>query len=976
MLFRHATTTLEPTFTKSDMGKKKGKQSDIASGRATLAMANAREELRSSYKSREKPPGTDDLSEIYYQNKLKLALIGQSLFGQEVYSQLRKDGHKIVGVFTVPDKDGKADPLATAAEKDGTPVFKFPRWRVKGKPIPEVVDAYKSVGAELNVLPFCSQFIPMNVIDNPKHGSIIYHPSLLPRHRGASAINWTLIHGDKRAGFSIFWADDGLDTGPLLLQKECSVEPSDTVDTLYNRFLFPEGIKGMVEAVQLIADGKAPRVPQPQEGATYEGIQKKSNAKAVTLYGSSLFDAPVPSGQPLEIEGAPRPGLITNNGLVLFGSDGNALVVRNLQFDDGKMIPAAKYFSTGETNTLTLTEEEMKTAEQIKVIWKGILSNVPKIEDSTDFFKSGAASMDVVRLVEEIKEKCNGLQLQNEDVYMATTYEEFIQMVVRKLRGEDKEEEIIIDHVTKNVNNLTVKMPYQCFINGRFVDSENGKKYDTVNPTDGSVICKVSYASVADVDKAVAAAKDAFETGPWGSMNARDRGRLLYKLADLMEEHQEELATIESIDSGAVYTLALKTHVGMSVQTFRYFAGWCDKIQGTTIPINQARPNHNLTFTKKEPLGVCAIVIPWNYPLMMLAWKSAACLAAGNTLVLKPAQVTPLTALKFAELSIRAGIPKGVINIVPGSGGLVGQRMSEHPDIRKLGFTGSTPIGKQIMKSCAVSNLKKVSLELGGKSPLIIFNDCDLDKAVRMGMGAVYFNKGENCIAAGRLFVEESVHDEFVRRVVEEIKKMRIGDPLERSTDHGPQNHKAHLEKLLEYCEIGKKEGATLVYGGRQVPRPGFFMEPTVFTDVEDHMYIAKEESFGPVMVISKFKDGDVEGVLQRANDTEFGLASGVFTRDIGKAMFVSERLEAGTVFINTYNKTDVAAPFGGFKQSGFGKDLGCSCLLKKNNSSPSIDTQGTQHFVTSSHSENVLFTTTLCFLYLRQFCANPQTAS
>ncbi|XP_028673468.1 mitochondrial 10-formyltetrahydrofolate dehydrogenase [Erpetoichthys calabaricus] len=896
-------------------------------------------------------------SSIYYQNKLKLALIGQSLFGQEVYSQLRKDGHKIVGVFTVPDKDGKADPLATAAEKDGTPVFKFPRWRVKGKPIPEVVDAYKSVGAELNVLPFCSQFIPMNVIDNPKHGSIIYHPSLLPRHRGASAINWTLIHGDKSAGFSIFWADDGLDTGPLLLQKECPAEPNDTVDTLYNRFLFPEGIKGMVEAVQLIADGKAPRVPQPKEGATYEGIQKKSNAKiswdmsasaihnwirghdkvpgawtvingqAVTLYGSSLLDAPVPSGQPLEIEGAPQPGLITNNGLVLFGCDGKPLVVRNLQFDDGKMIPAAKYFSTGETTTLTLTEEEMKTAEQIKVIWKGILTNVPKIEDSTDFFKSGAASMDVVRLVEEIKEKCNGLQLQNEDVYMATTYEEFIQMVVRKLRGEDKEEEIIIDHVTKNVNNLTVKMPYQCFINGRFVDSENGKTYDTVNPTDGSVICKVSYASVADVDKAVAAAKDAFETGPWGSMNARDRGRLLYKLADLMEEHQEELATIESIDSGAVYTLALKTHVGMSVQTFRYFAGWCDKIQGTTIPINQARPNHNLTFTKKEPLGVCAIVIPWNYPLMMLAWKSAACLAAGNTLVLKPAQVTPLTALKFAELSVRAGIPKGVINIVPGSGGLVGQRMSEHPDIRKLGFTGSTPIGKQIMKSCAVSNLKKVSLELGGKSPLIIFNDCDLDKAVRMGMGAVYFNKGENCIAAGRLFVEESVHDEFVRRVVEEIKKMRIGDPLERSTDHGPQNHKAHMEKLLEYCEIGKKEGATLVYGGRQVPRPGFFMEPTVFTDVEDHMYIAKEESFGPVMVISKFKDGDMEGVLQRANDTEFGLASGVFTRDISKAMYISERLEAGTVFINTYNKTDVAAPFGGFKQSGFGKDLGEEAL-------------------------------------------------
>uniref|UniRef100_A0A3Q1GH50 Aldehyde dehydrogenase 1 family, member L2 n=1 Tax=Acanthochromis polyacanthus TaxID=80966 RepID=A0A3Q1GH50_9TELE len=445
-----------------------------------------------------------------------------------------------------------------------------------------------------------------------------------------------------------------------------------------------------------------------------------------------------------------------------------------------------------------------------------------------------------------------------------------------------------------HVNNMTVKMPYQCFINGSFEDAENDKTYDTINPTDGSVICKVSYTSVGDVDRAVAAAKEAYENGPWGRMNPRDRGSLLYKLADLMEEHQEELATIESIDSGAVYTLALKTHVGMSIQTFRYFAGWCDKIQGKTIPINQARPNRNLTFTKKEPLGVCAIVIPWNYPLMMLAWKSAACLAAGNTLVLKPAQVTPLTALKFAELSVKAGIPKGVINIF-----------------------------------CAVSNLKKVSLELGGKSPLIIFSDCDMDKALRMGMSSVYFNKGENCIAAGRLFVEESIHDEYISRVVEEIKKMKIGDPLDRSTDHGPQNHKAHLDKLLEYCEIGLKEGATLVYGGKQVDRPGFFMEPTVFTDVEDHMFIAKEESFGPIMVVSKFRNGDVDGVLQRANDTEYGLASGVFTRDINKAMYVSERLEAGTVFVNTYNKTDVASPFGGFKQSGFGKDLGdCSIGL------------------------------------------------
>ncbi|XP_077328226.1 mitochondrial 10-formyltetrahydrofolate dehydrogenase [Lithobates pipiens] len=796
----------------------------------------------------------------------------------------------------------------------------------------------------------------MDVIDNPKHGSIIYHPSILPRHRGASAINWTLIDGDKKAGFSIFWADEGLDTGPILLQRVCDVESNDTVDSLYNRFLFPEGIKAMVEAVQLIADGKAPRIDQPEDGATYEGIQKKENAKIswdnsaeaihnwirghdkvpgawtvindqmVTLYGSSLLEGTLPAGEPLPIGEAPRPGLVTKNGLVLFGKDEKMLIVKNLQFENGKMIPASNYFSRGEVTTLELTDEEKNMESNIRDIWKGILTNVAVIEDTTDFFKSGAASMDVVRLVEEIKQKCGGLEVQNEDVYMATTFQDFIQMVVRKFRGEDKEE-LVIEYATLNVNNMTVKMPYQCFINGQFADADSGKTYDTINPTDGSVLCKVSYCSVADVDKAVAAAKDAFENGEWGKMNARDRGRILYRLADLMEEHQEELATIEALDSGAVYTLALKTHVGMSVQTFRYFAGWCDKIQGSTIPINQARPNRNLTFTKKEPLGVCAIVIPWNYPLMMLAWKSAACLAAGNTLVLKPAQVTPLTALKFAELSVKAGVPKGVINILPGSGGLVGQRLSEHPDIRKLGFTGSTPIGKQIMKSCAVSNLKKVSLELGGKSPLIIFNDCDLDKAVRMGMGAVFFNKGENCIAAGRLFVEESIHDEFVKRVVEEIKKMKIGDPLDRSTDHGPQNHKAHLDKLLEYCETGMKEGAILVYGARQVPRPGFFMEPTVFTNVEDHMYIAQEESFGPVMVISKFKDGDIEGVLARANSTEYGLASGVFTKDVSKAMYVSEKLEAGTVFVNTYNKTDVAVPFGGFKQSGFGKDLGEEAL-------------------------------------------------
>ncbi|KAI4455034.1 aldehyde dehydrogenase-related [Holotrichia oblita] len=399
------------------------------------------------------------------------------------------------------------------------------------------------------------------------------------------------------------------------------------------------------------------------------------------------------------------------------------------------------------------------------------------------------------------------------------------------------------------------------------------------------------------------------------------------RLADLMQQHKEELATIESIDSGAVYTLALKTHIGMSIETWRYFAGWTDKIMGNTIPISHARPNKNLTFTKKEPIGVCGLVTPWNYPLMMLSWKMAACLAAGNTVVIKPAAVCPLTALKFAELSAKAGIPPGVINVVTGSGGLVGNAIAAHPDVRKLGFTGSTEIGQVIMKTCAESNLKKVSLELGGKSPLVIFSDCDLDKAVRLGMQSVFFNKGENCIAAGRLFVEASIYDEFVRRVVQETKKMTVGDPLNRSTAHGPQNHYAHLKKLLEYIDIGVKQGAKLRYGGKRVDRPGYFLEPTILSDVEDNMFVAKEESFGPIMCISKFHDGDVEGVIKRANATEYGLASGVFTKDLSKAMKFAESIDAGTVFINTYNKTDVGAPFGGFKQSGFGKDLGQDAL-------------------------------------------------
>ena len=563
----------------------------------------------------------------------------------------------------------------------------------------------------------------------------------------------------------------------------------------------------------------------------------------------------------------------------------------------------------------------------MEAIWKGIL-NLSSIDSDTDFFKSGAGSMDVTRLVEEVRERCGGVELTPEHVYMGPTFEDFLHIVVTTARsGGAGDAKIEFKEVEIDVNNMRLRFPNQLFINGDFVDSESGRTYPSINPHDESTICQVAKASAADVSKAIEAARHAFYEGDWGEMSARDRGALLFKLADLMEAHKEELATIESLDSGAVYTLALKTHVGMSIDTWRYFAGWCDKIHGSTIPISHARPNRNLTLTRREPLGVCGLVTPWNYPLMMLSWKMAACLAAGNTVVHKPAQVSPLTALKFAELVAMAGIPPGVVNVLPGAGTEVGNAIVMHHDVRKVGFTGSTPIGAQLMQDCGASNIKKCSLELGGKSPLIIMSDADLDKAVRQALSAVFFNKGENCIAAGRVFVAESLHDEFVARVSAEVEKMKIGDPLDRSTHHGPQNHRAHFEKLLDYAARGVKEGATLVAGGGRQGDSGLYFQPTIFTGVTDDMWMAHEESFGPIMIISTFVDEDLDGVLRRANATEYGLASGIFSRDVSKVLRVAEGLEAGTVFVNCYNKTDVAAPFGGFKQSGFGKDLGEEAL-------------------------------------------------
>ncbi|KAH8334014.1 hypothetical protein KR059_005539, partial [Drosophila kikkawai] len=900
-----------------------------------------------------------------FQQNLRIGIIGQSNFAADVLELLlERSNIQVVGVFTIPNKGSREDILATTAAAHKIPVFKFASWRRKGVVLPEVLEQYKSVGATLNVLPYCSQFIPMEVIDGAPLGSICYHPSILPRHRGASAISWTLIEGDEVAGFSIFWADDGLDTGPLLLTRQTNVEPTDTLDTIYKRFLYPEGVKAMGVAVDLVASGSAPKITQTEVGATYDPAMFKAENQVINLqqsaeriwnfvrgldsvpgaiasvvsadgseeqirlFGAHLYSAgPVTNGQPLRLKGLAKPAWIHSAGLLIEGTDGAFVNVRRIK-RGSKVINASEWFRQAVQQPITdFSEDELAKRGLLDGIWQAILKDT--IEASTDFFAAGAGSMDVVRLVEEVKEAFD-VPLENEHVFMAPVFEEFFGQLVQILRqgsGGSGGKQLDYKGFTLNANKRKIRVPTQLFINGEFVDAEGQRSLDIVNPTYESVLCQVACASANDVDRAVQAANAAFH-GSWKQISARQRGQLMLNLADLMERHKEELATIESVDSGAVYTLALKTHIGMSIDAWRYFAGWCDKIQGNTIPVNPARPNNVLTFTRKEPIGVCGLVTPWNYPLMMLSWKMAACIAAGNTCLIKPAQTCPLTALKFAELTVLAGFPPGVINVLPGKGSEAGQAVADHQLVRKLGFTGSTPVGKHIMKSCADSNLKKCSLELGGKSPLIIFADCDLDKAVKHGMSSVFFNKGENCIAAGRLFVEDRIHDEFVRRVLKDLRTMTIGDPLNRSTAHGPQNHKAHFDKLLEFCQRGVAEGAKLVYGGGRVPGlKGYFFTPTVFTDVADDMFIAQEESFGPIMIISKFSGSDVDSVMQRANRTEFGLASGVFTKDISKALSFADRIEAGTVFINVYNKTDVAAPFGGFKQSGYGKDLGQEAL-------------------------------------------------
>ena len=400
-------------------------------------------------------------------------------------------------------------------------------------------------------------------------------------------------------------------------------------------------------------------------------------------------------------------------------------------------------------------------------------------------------------------------------------------------------------------------------------------------------------------------------------MSASERGRLIYKLADLIESHQEELAALESLDNGKPYRDSMAADLPLTIKCYRYYAGWADKIVGKTIPVD----GDFTCFTRHEPVGVVGQISPWNFPLLMQAWKWGPALASGCTLVLKPAEQTPLTALRVAQLAQEAGFPNGVINVVPGFGPTAGAALTRHMDVDKVAFTGETSTGQLIMEAAAKSNLKRVSLELGGKSPNIVFADADIDAAVEGAYFGLFFNQGQCCCAGSRLFVEQSIHDEFVAKLVQRAKSQKVGDPFDPETTQGPQITREQQERVLSFIDSGKKEGATIHCGGGKPNLPGYFVEPTVFSGVTDGMKIAREEIFGPVMNILPF--GNIEEVVERSNRTQFGLAAAVWTRDIKKAHRMARRLRAGTVWINCYDVFDAAAPFGGYKMSGVGRELG-----------------------------------------------------
>ncbi|XP_025767670.1 retinal dehydrogenase 1 [Oreochromis niloticus] len=456
------------------------------------------------------------------------------------------------------------------------------------------------------------------------------------------------------------------------------------------------------------------------------------------------------------------------------------------------------------------------------------------------------------------------------------------------------------------------------FIGNEWHESCSGRKIPVYNPTTEKLLCEVEEADSDDVDKAVRSARAAFQMGsPWRSMDASDRGHLLNRLADLVERDRLLLATLEALNCGKVFLMAYFVDLMATIKTLRYYSGWADKIHGKTIPVD----GEYFTYTRHEPIGVCGQIIPWNFPLMMFVWKIAPALCCGNTVVIKPAEQTPLSALHMAALIKEAGFPPGVVNVLPGYGQTAGCAISHHMDIDKVAFTGSTAVGKLIQKAAGESNLKRVTLELGGKNPNIVFADCDLEYAVEQAHSGLFFNQGQCCLAGSRVFVEEPIYEEFVRRSVEKARSKVLGNPLLPGVDQGPQIDQKQFDKIMELIESGKREGATLECGGSPGGQQGLFIQPTVFSNVRDHMRIAKEEIFGPVQQIMCFRS--INEVIQRANATQYGLAAGVFTNDINKALTVSSALQAGMVWVNCYNAMSIQCPFGGFKMSGNGRELG-----------------------------------------------------
>jgi len=475
-------------------------------------------------------------------------------------------------------------------------------------------------------------------------------------------------------------------------------------------------------------------------------------------------------------------------------------------------------------------------------------------------------------------------------------------------------------------NGKSYEQPTGLFINNEFVKSKKGGTFESINPTNGKPIIAVQEALEEDVDTAVDAAREAYKYGSeWRMMAPGARGQLLNKLAELVEADLETIAQIESNDNGKPMMLA-RGDVGYAAACFRYYGGWADKIVGQTVDTDPSR----FAYTRHESIGVCGQIIPWNFPLLMFAWKIAPAVACGNTVVLKTAEQTPLSALYTCQLLVKAGFPKGVINVISGFGKTAGAAIASHMKIDKVAFTGSTAIGRQILKAAANSNLKKTTLELGGKSPNIVFNDADLEQAVSWANFGIFYNQGQVCCAGSRIFVQEGVYDKFVELFKASAKKTVVGDPFAEDTFQGPQVSQLQFDRIMGYIKSGKDEGATIEMGGERHGTEGYFVQPTVITGATGNMKIMQEEIFGPVVAIAKFTD--IEDVLAKAHDTMYGLASAVHTKDLNTALQVSNRLEAGTVWVNCYNALHHQLPFGGYKASGIGRELGEYALANYTN--------------------------------------------